>query len=291
MKRIVSVLITTMLLAASAWSAPQSVESVRQFTFNHSLWDHAPSPKTNTGYWVGEFAAKSGTKYAWNGQFGFMDHTALPPSAQLGSTNSDDVWVPESRKFGKLKLDSVVIMPPNFVWYENPKQQVTFALRVIDYVAKEHANITHYIYEHWPEAEAAVMTDKQWDKFKKLTNGEYHDWFVAYQDGIIKARPDLDVRMIPVGPVISDILNNKALKASQLAWSELYEDNSPHGTTNLYFLAALVTYQAMFGQKVTDEYKAPGDIHSLIGEDFIALNDFVWQRLQHYNGDGVRIWP
>ena len=270
---------------------PQAVKSVRQFTFNHSLWEHSAEKNATVGYWLGEFAKASKTKYAWNGQFGQMDYTALPPSAQLGSLNSKDIWVPESASFGKLKIDNIVIMPPNFVQYESGAKEIKEAQRVIDYVAKEQPGVINYIYEHWPEAVADQLSDGQWAEFKQQTNGKYHKWFINYQDQLIKSRPDIDIRMIPVGPIITDILNNKSLQASNYKWVDLYEDNSPHGTDDLYFLASIATYQAMYGQKVSGSYKVPSSISDLIGKDFVALNEFVWQRLSHYNGDGVRVWP
>lgn len=270
---------------------PQAIKSVRQFTFNHSLWEHAGTENATVGYWLGEFAKASKTKYAWNGQFGQMDYTALPPSAQLGSVNSPDIWVPESSSFGRLKIDNIVIMPPNYVQYESGSKEVKEAQRVIDYVAKEQPGVIHYIYEHWPEAIADQLSDSQWSDYKKQTSGAYHTWFVSYQDQLIKSRPDIDIRMIPVGPVITDILNNQSLQASSYKWSELYEDNSPHGTDDLYFLAAIATYQAMYGQKISDSYKVPSAISSLVGNEFDAINSFVWERLNHYNANGVRIWP
>jgi len=294
MKKIISfsiLLCVSSLFTMGAWAEPKAVKSVRQFTFNHSLWEHAGTKNATVGYWLGEFAKASKTKYAWNGQFGQMDYTGLPPVNQLGSVNSPDVWVPESNSFGRLKLDSIVVMPPNYVQYESGAKEVKDTLRVMDYVIKEQPDVIHYIYEHWPEAASDTLSDAQWSEYREQTNGKYHQWFISYQNQLRQSRPDVDIRMIPVGPVITDILNNQSLEASKYKWSELYEDNSPHGTVDLYFLASVVTYQGLFGQKVSDSYKVPSSINDYVRKDFVALNEFVWQRLQHYNANGVRLWP
>ncbi|MGH1441352.1 MAG: hypothetical protein ACRBBR_14650, partial [Cellvibrionaceae bacterium] len=103
------VLFSWLCLSFSSVAAePSPVDSVRQFTFNHSLWVHFPNPKTATPYWVGEFASANKTKYGWNGQFGHMNDTQLPPRSHLYSRNSENIWRSESRKFNKLKIDSVV---------------------------------------------------------------------------------------------------------------------------------------------------------------------------------------
>lgn len=294
MKKIISfsiLLCFSSLFTLGAWAEPKAVKSVRQFTFNHSLWENSLTKNANNGYWLGEFAKASKTKYAWNGQFGLNDYTNLPPANQLGSQNSPDVWFPESNSFGNLKLDSIIVMPPNWVQAQSGAKEVKDTLRVMDYVVKEQPDLIHYIYEHWPEASVDKLNDNQWSDYKEQTNGDFHQWFIRHQNKLRQARPDVDIRMIPVGPVITDILNNQSLQASKYKWSELYEDNSPHGTVDLHFLASVVTYQGLFGQKISDSYKAPSSINDYARKDFVALNEFVWQRLQHYNANGVRLWP
>jgi hypothetical protein len=47
----------------------------------------------------------------------------------------------------------------------------------------------------------------------------------------------------------------------------------------------------MYGQPVNANYTPPSTIDTRIANDFTALNDFVWQRLNHYNQSGVSLWP
>ncbi|MFT6103272.1 MAG: hypothetical protein ACJA2B_001723 [Candidatus Endobugula sp.] len=283
---------------------PVVINNVSQYTFNHSLWNHVSGINTNTvtGYWVGEFALSSATTYAWNGQYGQLDYHSLPPSPQLSSGNSADVYPSENTEFSDLDLDNILIMPPNFGQNSDitaSPQHIAHAQRVIDWVVSDQmdeggqSGIPIYIYEHWQEAPnntAYPLNATQWSQYHAVTTGTYHQWFLDYQNQLASLYPGVDFRMIPVGPVIADILQS-SLQASDFEFADLYEDNDPHGTTDLYFLAGLVTYQAMYGQPVNANYTPPSTIDTRIANDFTALNDFVWQRLNHYNQSGVSLWP
>jgi len=287
---------------------PQS--SVRQFTFNHSLWQHDESSNAVTGYWVGEFATASQTSYAWNGQFGQLDYHGIGdganldvgPGPDLGSANSDDIFPTEETHFRDVNIDNVIIMPSNFDQGTAPLVDsglISAAQRVVDYVVDEgtyggqHSESMVYIYEHWQEASAAFpLTDNEWAEYHATTTQGYHQWFLNYQYQLMASRPEIDFRMIPVGPIIADILQNGALQASGFTFSELYDDGAPHGKPEIYFLAGLITYQAMYGQMASNSYVPPeSNISPLIASEFPELNAFIWARLNYYNASGVRIWP
>ena len=299
---------TELTVVVSEVGSPIARNSVRQFTFNHSLWEHDFFSNASTGYWVGAFANASGTSYAWSGQFGQLDYHGLPGSPGLGSTNSPDVFPTETTSFRDIDIDNVLIMPPNFVQGTNTTvdpEHITYALRVIDHVVDTGAGggnqpgLPIYIYEHWQEASSDVLTPAEWETYHNVTTGVYHQWFLNYQNQLMASRPSIDFRLIPVGPIIAEILQNPSLQASALSFSDVYEDNSPHGWPNVYLLAGLITYQAMYGQMANSDYVPvnpnelePQDaISGLIANDFAAINEFVWQRLNHYNANGVRIWP
>ncbi len=289
-------------------------DSIRQYTFNHSLWVHSPSetPNASAGYWVGELALANNTTYAWNGQFGQPSTHALPPIAQLGSPNSSDVYPPGITSFSELGLDNILFMPPNFIQSGvtvAAQSDIASAQRIIDWVISpdsdkgQQSGIPIYIYEHWQEAFSDRLTPAEWQDFHDVTRGDYHQWFLSYQNQLMALYPSVDIRMIPVGPIIADILQNPSLQASNLDFGGIdgaisyitqdsaYEDGAPHGTTNLYFLAGLIAYQAMYGQPVVDTYSVPAEVSDFIANDFVALNSYVWERLAGYNSNGVRIWP
>ncbi|EGG94837.1 hypothetical protein IMCC1989_2240 [gamma proteobacterium IMCC1989] len=304
--------IASINVVVSEVGAPTPMNSVRQYTFNHSLWEHNSATNAVTGYWIGELANAGGTTYAWNGQFGQLDyHTQgyyddlnMGPTPQLGSTNSADVYPSENTHFRNINIDNIIIMPPNFIQGASAAVapiDIEYAQRVIDYVSDEsesggqQSEAIVYIYEHWQEASTYPLNPTQWVNYHEVTQGSYHQWFVNYQNALVAARPNVDLRMIPVGPIIADILQNTSLAASDFSFSDLYEDEAPHGEPNLYFLAGLITYQAMYGQVASNSYVPPissvNGVSVLIANDFVALNNFVWQRLNYYNANGVRIWP
>lgn len=303
--------IASINVVVSEVGAPVPVSSVRQYTFNHSLWEHNSATNAVTGYWIGELANAGGTTYAWNGQFGQLDyHTQgyydnlnMGPSPQLGSTNSADVYPSENTHFRNINIDNIIIMPPNFIQGTSAAVapiDIEYAQRVIDYVSDEsesggqQSEAIVYIYEHWQEASTYPLNPAQWVNYHEVTQGSYHQWFVNYQNALVATRPNIDFRMIPVGPIIADILQNTSLFASGLSFTDLYEDEAPHGEPNVYFLAGLIAYQAMYGQMVNNNYLPPinsvNGVSPLIANDFVALNNFVWQRLHYYNANGVRIW-
>lgn len=285
---------------------PNAVDSVRQFTFNHSLWLHTfgdALPNSSTGYWIGDLALGAGSTYAWSGQFGQLSYHELPPRPSLGASNSDDLWndedinVPEYRAtFEEVELDNIIIMPDNFscAGGEVAQQYLDDALRVIDDTAVRQPGAPIVIYQHWPEVcgnlAFPLNSQQQADYFSIQLNG-YHQWFVSYQNQLQQLRPALDIRMIPVGSIVAEILTNPSFQASTMTWEELYDDNAPHGKPSLYFLAGLVAYQALFGQPAADSHSVANQIDARIANEFEQLNAFVWQRLNHYNANGVSIWP
>lgn len=279
----------------------RAINQVRQFTFNHSLWAHSSDVNSVTGYWVGAFANASGTSYAWNGQFGQLSYHSLPPTPQLGSDNTIALWDNEDvnaanyvAMFADVPLDNFIIMPDNFGQLNAnvDSQYLSDAYRVIDYVSNTHPNAPIIIYQHWPELRNASYppTAEQISNYYDFQLGDYHDWFINYQNAIIQNRPSTTVRMIPVGSILAEIFTHSEFLAAQLSWQERYFDNDPHGTENLYFLAGLITYQALFGQPVITSYVPPNEIDARIRNQFAALNQFIWNRLNHYQANNIVVW-
>ncbi|NND04793.1 MAG: hypothetical protein HKN87_00315 [Saprospiraceae bacterium] len=82
-------------------------------------------------------------------------------------------------------------------------------------------------------------TPSEIQPYHAYTKGAFHDWWIEYHDSLLVSRTDLQVRMIPIGPIIGDIIETYL---SSVPITELYEDDAPHGRALLYFLASIVTY-------------------------------------------------
>ncbi len=271
---------------------PAPVSSIEQYAFHHSLWQHNVNTLAATPLWINDFASATGVAYETNGHFDITANT-LPSATepQTGYSTVAQSWLAGS-PFQAQSLNNIIYMPLNYVQYDAPANQTANLLGVLDYLAVSQPGVPVYIYEHWPElGDPFPPSPQMLQNYYNIARGSYHQWFIDYYNLVVAARPAADIYMIPVGPIIADILTNPALQASRLAVSDLYEDSAPHGYDDLYFLAGLVTFQATYRQQPPDTYRAPASISRLIADDFAALNDYVWQRLNDYDASGIRVWP
>ncbi len=271
---------------------PAPVTSIEQYAFHHSLWQHNVSTRAATPLWINDFASAAGVTYETNGHFDITANT-LPSATepQTGYSSVAQSWLAGS-SFEAQSLNNIIYMPLNYVQYDAPANQTSNLLGVLDYLAVSQPGVPVYIYEHWPElGDPFPPSPQMLQNYYNIARGSYHQWFIEYYNLVVSARPGADIYMIPVGPIIADILTNPALQASRLAVSDLYEDSAPHGYDDLYFLAGLVTFQATYRQQPPNTYRAPASISPLIANDFAALNAYVWQRLNDYDASGIRVWP
>jgi len=231
------------------------------------------------------------------GQFGQLSYHSIPPVAQIGySTNTFDPW--PSGSFVETGFSHVLVMPSNFEQtYLSPAEYMPDTSRVINYVMDNLPNTEVIIYEHWPEpplsgsvANGANLTDSEWLNYRNYTSGGYHEWFVEWQNEIIDDYPQTNVRMIPIGPVLADLISSEAYMSS-VAYTDLYEDDAPHGSRTTYFLSALLLYRTLYLEWPSTEYSPPsGMIVSEVTENLAEIIDFMEQRLNFYNSNGVNVY-
>ena len=143
-----------------------------------------------------------------------------------------------------------------------------------------------YIYENWPDMSAFLnngvpASPVEFTNYNDYTLGEFHDWWLAYHEIVKQERPDLNVKMIPVGPIISKLLTESEL--SDISFSELYEDDAPHGKPTIYFLAGLITYMAMYGVEAPENFQVPNTVHSISRDNFNTTVSFIWDELNNFN--------
>jgi len=89
--------------------------------------------------------------------------------------------------------------------------------------------------------------------------------------------------MIPVGPILTKLLTGPL--TDQIPVTDFYEDDAPHGRANLYFLASLITYVAIFGEPAPAAYEPPALIHQQLRDNYAAINTLIWDELHAFNTD------
>jgi len=284
---------------------------MRSFIFGHSLLNHATSlpetpNETTVPHWMAAFAEDSGYTYRADGQYGFLpQHSQLPPNPQWGFEEVEGVWNTDSgQSFADAQFNNVLLTAGNFVQYQpataaydgdNPEGNTPLSetLKIVDWVQLQDPNIDIYIYENWPDMASFLQsfppTSEELSNYYDFTQGDFHAWWLAYQDEVQAARPAANVRMIPVGPIMMALLSGTL---GEIPTTELYEDDAPHGRPTLYFLAALITYMGTYGA-APQLAAPPSSIHSEVSAHFEETVAFIWSELNafEYEDGTSRVWP
>lgn len=272
------------------------------FIFGHSLIDHrpplipTPSNETTVPHWLYLLANEAGNSVAAGGQYGFLpQHANVPPISQWGYDLVPGVWESDTEPFSSADVSTVIITAGNFVQYQPPNEEyfgdpgvtpINATETVFDWVEAQKPGTKYYIYENWPDmagflANGFPPTSTEFDSYQQETLGDFHDWWITYHDALLTSRPDLNVRMIPVGPIIAKIIDGPL--ADQIPVTDFYEDDAPHGRPNLYFLAALITYAAIFEEQAPATYTPPDLIHPDLRNNYAAINAFIWNELHAFD--------
>lgn len=282
-------------------------KDLRCFIFGHSLIDHrppinaTPSDETTVPHWIYLLAESSDNSFAAGGQYGFLtQHADLPPRSQWGYDIVPGVWDEDIESFEQANINTFMITAANFVQYLGPDQpyedpnnvdQVSpFSAteEIVDWLGSNAENARIYLYENWPDM-AGILGDASFPPnaegllaYNEATLGDFHNWWIEYQDLLLTSRPDANVRMIPTGPVIAEVINNFL---QNIESTELYEDDAPHGRANVYFLAGLVSYMSIYEEKASADLEIPDLISTSIKDQFQEIIDFIWNYLIEFNND------
>jgi hypothetical protein len=269
-------------------------DDVREYVFGNSMfvWP-VNEPELSVAHWVNRFAEASDQSYAVGMQTGTLTlHDDLPANPHVGVSTVREAWDRDAgQSFAEAGFNQITVSAVNFVqdqtpdmgyWIEPETTPVEAALRIIDWAEARAPGAAINIYETWPEMEGFMSSFPPsaaefaaWDSYM---NGEWHDWWVSLTDMIRDARPDLDVRLISVGPTISAMLNDPVLGLGDLRPSDLYVDDGPHGTPTLYLLAAMVHYTTVFGTPPPSDAALSGNIHPRVVENIAAISDWLADR-------------
>lgn len=275
----------------------------RMFAFGHSLIDHrppaipTPSDETTIAHWMYLIANEAGKDFSMGGQYGFIpSHANLPPFSQWGYDIVPGVWDSDNDSFGEAQINTILITAANFIQYQAPQLEhpidnsttvIESTETIFDWVTTQQEDTRFYIYGNWPEMDLQnayppnLPNEDEINDYHEITINEFSDWWIDYQDLMMISRPAYHTRLIPVGQIISKMLVNQSIL--QIPFDELYEDSDPHGRASLYFLAGMISYMAIYEEKIPESY-VPGDIvHQSIRDGLAQLTDFIWQELNAFN--------
>lgn len=277
---------------------------VRNFIFGHSLINHESvlnpqfGDETKVPYWLHDLAVEAGHTYAGGGQYGFLpQHDNLPPFAQWGWSNVPGVWDSDTETFAEADINTILLTAGNFMQWQASDEPypgedgvvspLTATIDVMDWTESNTGDMRFYVYENWPDMAGFIAgqsfppSASEFANYNNYTTGEFHDWWIEYQDFLISARPDIYPRMIPVGPVLTELLTLTPL--SGISVTDLYEDNAPHGKPTIYFLASLVTYMGMYAEPAPVSFTIPASVHPLVETHFESTINYIWTYLQNFN--------
>lgn len=266
--------------------AQLSSQSMKTFHFGHSLVQH-DNDYSNLFHWMYELSAEAGYSYTLEGQFGFLSNQATPPNLNMGSNLFNSAaW---NTDFATSDFDNIVITAAYYAHYEFQCWENSYGVvrldelhRIVDYARGETPDIKVYLYAPWTEpGEPTLMTASDFEYFKNDSRA-LHDWWITTQDTLNGSRQNLDAKIIPVGQVLADALDNvNGLDA--LGPVDLFVDDAGHGTPTFYFMAALVHYMARWGEQCPSTYTVPNNIHQVVRDNYAALVSYIWSELLTYN--------
>ena len=270
--------------------------------FTYTGGDTAPvSDYTTTGNWLGLLAEASGFNSSGAGHFGQIttlnNDWSVNPSrfdeAQITyPENTYPAW-PTGQSMGDQIFEDHYFMASNFE--QNSVSENTYATRAIELfgnVLPNMPNAVNRMYVHWPEpalagsfVDDANLTRSEWTTYNDYTRGAYLTWHANWYDEIIALDNTLDIKMIPVGAIVADLVENESYMAT-VEYSDLNGDTSPHGTESMYFLASLVCYRAVHQINPEVEFfsfPVGSIVISQITDNLESIVTYIEQRLNFYN--------
>lgn len=278
------------LMAAAAASAQDSDE-LKVYVFGNSLIHHlSDSDETTAPHWIAKLAQAAGTGFGLDGQWGFLRDFAKPeaPKANWRFKDVPRGWGRDARNFADVDWDVVMFNPANFIQYQpadtpydgkndDNSSPLSATLAMIDRMQTGAAPERFVLYEGWADMAGYVArfppNERQTAKYLRHNGGGYHDWYVAYLSQLRRARPELQIDMIPVASVISELVDGGVL--FDLKAEDLYSDDAPHGTPTLYFLAGAISYVGLFQTPLPETIELPGSIHRDVRLYYDAVRDEI----------------
>ena len=282
-------LLTWAILLIGTMSAAQTAREARLFVFGNSLFHHLDeSGRSNVAYWLTRLADEGGNDLTLDGRWGFVRDFLrdLPPPS---GWSFDGVEKAMGRGIGfrRAGFTDVLIVPANFIQNvppdrayggDNPTGDSPLSAtgRLVDWVEGNARGARIHIYEGWAlmNGHASFPPNRRGlRRYHAFNTGEYHDWFEEYV-AMLNAE-GRDVNLIPVATALSRVLSETPL--AELDGTIFYIDEAPHGTPELYYLAALVTYAAIYGAPPPLAPELEATLHPALGGNAEAIRRIVWE--------------
>jgi hypothetical protein len=267
-------------------------QSEAQYFFGNSLvFFTGDSAYSNVPIWMDLFAETAGHHYAVAGSFGFLRNFADqdPPFSQWGFAGVDGAWDPDVTSFADASFDRFFITPANFIQDVSPdstyigdtRSPLDAVLDIVGGVVTDHPTAQILIYEGWadmgPYAAELPIAASALGAYYTYSQGIYHDWYLSLVEDVNTANPAANLALLPVATILADILTGPL---STVPTEALYVDTAPHGTDTVYFLAAMITYQATYGEQVPLPTSLPGDLHPTVLSAFATINALIETELE-----------
>jgi len=291
-------------LILGIYSLTIAQNDTRMFIFGNSTIDHefqvipTPSDETKVPHWFYLLSQEAGYTYSAGGQYGFLPQFAnLNFIAQWGYDLVPGVWDSDNEPFSDADINTVLITGANFIQWQPPYVEypsdpgitpLSATEDVMDWVMLQGDDPNIYIYENWPDMAPYLGSgfppnSSEFATYNDYTLNDFHDWWLEYQDSLLIARPAINVRMIPIGPIIAELVTTGPLNQTPI--TELYEDDAPHGRATVYFLAGLITYMAIHEEEAPSTYSVPSIIHADVQNNYATIVSEIWTYLQNFNDD------
>jgi hypothetical protein len=261
---------------------------IRAFFFGNSLVHHlTDTDETAVPYWLDQLAEAGGHGFAMDGTWGFLQDfaTQLPPEPGWSFDGVEGVL--QGRAFRMADIDTVILTPPNFIQYQgadrpldgdNPRQETPLGLatRTFDWVHTQAPGARLWVYEGWPDMGEIGFppSDRRLRRYYENSLGDYHVWYEDFARALSADLGGTQVGLIPVSSVLARILTQSPLNVLDV--TDLYTDDAPHGTPNLYFLASLVTYAVLYNEPPPADAPLPASLHPHLRAAYPLVADQVW---------------
>ncbi len=292
---------------------PGNPTELNTYYFGHSLVFHTDTdyPDVNElsiPHWLSLLSEAGGHTYTADGEFRTNNYP-LPASPDWGFSIAASGW---NGDFATSDMDAVIYTDLNFVQYKPPTEPydydagdmpatpVASVLRLLEYVDQEEPDAKFYIYEGWSDAGVLIPgfpevqpTAEEVASYHAEAKGAYHDWWLTLHDESISASGNNDIKLIPVGLILSGLLTDIE-PLTTITFDQLFEDNAPHGRPTHYFLAAMIQYMALYQEQPPASYQNQISpvINDLVAVNYDQIVAYIWNELNAFNfpnGDS-RVW-